>query len=292
MKDLTRATKIYDLLESHPALLDFLAGYHPKFSALKNPVLRTTMGRMATLEMAAKMGGIPVDQFIADLQAAIQKAAPPAPVPAAKLETLKRIIRSLHTGTAAGTAREEFNRLLGEIAPAELAALEQELMQEGMPAEEIHRLCDLHVNVVKDSLDTQAQAEMPPGHPVHTYLAENQAILERADRLAELCRWLAAAEVPDWPVSAAMLLDDLARAETHYTRKENQLFPSLEKHGFTAPSKVMWAIHDDIRRAFKKLQELVQARQRAAFSQEGLALTRTMSDMVYKEEKILLPTAL
>ncbi|MCK7471987.1 MAG: hemerythrin domain-containing protein [Desulfomicrobium escambiense] len=38
----------------------------------------------------------------------------------------------------------------------------------------------------------------------------------------------------------------------HFERKENQLFPFLERTGFTGPSKVMWGKHDEIRTGFRE----------------------------------------
>ena len=43
----------------------------------------------------------------------------------------------------------------------------------------------------------------------------------------------------------------------HYLRKENQLFPFLEQHGVEGPSKVMWAIHDDIRALIKQARAAI-----------------------------------
>jgi DUF438 domain-containing protein len=55
-------------------------------------------------------------------------------------------------------------------------------------------------------------------------------------------------------------LSELEKVNIHYTRKENQLFPLLEKHGVTAPSKVMWSIHDDIRGLVKKAKKQLAER--------------------------------
>src|SRR5665647_42475 len=51
---ITPKTTVHTLLKEYPFLLDFLAAYHPEFGKLTNPVLRRTMGRMATLDKAAQ----------------------------------------------------------------------------------------------------------------------------------------------------------------------------------------------------------------------------------------------
>jgi len=52
-------------------------------------------------------------------------------------------------------------------------------------------------------------------------------------------------------------LPELQKINFHYLRKENQLFPLLEKKGVSGPSSVMWGIHDDIRKQFKSVRALL-----------------------------------
>jgi hypothetical protein len=68
---ITPATRVADLLESWPELEDTLIGQAPAFRRLKNPVLRRTVARVATLEQAAGVGGVAVR----DLVAALRRAA-------------------------------------------------------------------------------------------------------------------------------------------------------------------------------------------------------------------------
>lgn len=51
-------TKIGDLLEAYPQLEDTLLSLSPAFAKLRNPVLRRTVGRVATIGQAAKIAGI------------------------------------------------------------------------------------------------------------------------------------------------------------------------------------------------------------------------------------------
>ena len=56
-------TKIDDLLKQYPYLVDFLITLSPKFKNLTNPVLRKTVGKIATLEKAAAIGGLDADEL-------------------------------------------------------------------------------------------------------------------------------------------------------------------------------------------------------------------------------------
>ncbi len=199
---------------------------------------------------------------------------------------LKDVIRQLHDGKSVEEVKEEFAALLQDVGPSDIAQIEQSLIAEGMPETEIKRLCDVHVAVFRDSLDAQAKPETLPGHPAHTFRAENAATAKVLDALEEAIgasRWEQARED----------LQRLRQYEKHYVRKENILFPYLEKHGFTGPTSVMWAIHDDIRAGWKKLEQLLAGHPDAASVAEVFEpLSTAIREMFYKEEKILFPAAL
>jgi len=57
-------TKIMDVLNAYPALEDKIIQAAPVFSNLKNPVLRSTVGRLATIERVAQVGGLDVFTFV------------------------------------------------------------------------------------------------------------------------------------------------------------------------------------------------------------------------------------
>lgn len=65
---ITPKTKIGELLEVYPHLESVLTGMSPVFDKLKNPVLRRTVARVATIQQIAVVGGIPVDDIIKRLR--------------------------------------------------------------------------------------------------------------------------------------------------------------------------------------------------------------------------------
>jgi DUF438 domain-containing protein len=140
--------------------------------------------------------------------------------------------------------------------------------------------------VFRESLDAQAKPEATLGHPVQTFRRENEAAAQVLDALR-------AATVSSRWGEARRHLRQLQEYNRHYLRKEDILFPYLEKHGFRAPTSVMWAIHDDIRATWKELGKLLQ--DNPADERVGQLLQRldqTIRDMFYKEENILFPNAL
>lgn len=61
-------TRVAEVLDAHPEAEEILIAIAPQFKALKNPVLRRTVARVATLEQAAKVAGIPVRDLVLKLR--------------------------------------------------------------------------------------------------------------------------------------------------------------------------------------------------------------------------------
>ncbi|NMC01414.1 MAG: DUF438 domain-containing protein [Chloroflexi bacterium] len=214
-------------------------------------------------------------------------------------EKLKGIIRQLHEGKTVAEVQAEFAELLEDVGGDEIVTIEQELVAEGLSPDLIKPLCDVHVAVFRGSLDQQPDPETIPGHPVFTFRAENLAVQRVLSELAEALEDLK--NLPHRPTleRARELTDKLTLFERHYLRKENILFPLLERSGFYGPSKVMWAVHDDIRRGWKALRgllspdDIVKAPDlEARLTEIFEPLAQAIREMVYKEEKILFPAAL
>ncbi len=68
-----------------------------------------------------------------------------------KKAMLKEIIRQLHADASSNEVKERFRQFLEGIGSLEIAKVEQELIKEGMPREEIQKLCDVHMAVLESS---------------------------------------------------------------------------------------------------------------------------------------------
>lgn len=198
-----------------------------------------------------------------------------------KAEELKKMILALHAGEPLEQVKARFDELIDGVSPEEIAAMEQQLITEGMPVAEVQRLCDLHVGVIRDGLETSTATDVPPGHPVHTYMKENRKFEKLVDQLVQ------ASDV----ASLADRLDALAGIDIHYLRKENQLFPYLEKHGISGPTQVMWGIHDEIRDSLRSIKEAAAGGRFSEAKETAAEVARAITEMIYKEEKILFPLA-
>lgn len=61
-------TKVLQLIETYPELEDVLINYVPAFKKLKNPILRKTVAKIATLQQAASIGNVKVGDLINHLR--------------------------------------------------------------------------------------------------------------------------------------------------------------------------------------------------------------------------------
>lgn len=210
-------------------------------------------------------------------------------------QALLNILRQLHAGKSVDQVKAEFSAFARQASYTEIAEVEQLLMNEGVPAEEIQSLCDVHVAVFKEGLEQAAAPETIPGHPLHTFRAENDLVNRCLSDIQATFEQYQTYGHPQLLHELRGQFELLAEFDCHYRRKEYLLFPYLEKYGFTGPSKVMWGLHDDIRAQIKKVSALLENASPVMtpmLSNALDALVEAMRSMTYKEEKILFPTSL
>lgn len=306
--DISRRTKLDDLLKDHPFLLDFLVAYSPKFAKLRNPIMRRTVGKLATLGQVASLGDMSVEALLEAIAGEIRRVTGDAvPVAAgkgsgdpaltdktARLEVLKDIIRDLHRGEDMDVLKTRFAALVKDVGPTEISEMEQRLIEEGMPETEIKRLCDVHVRVFEESLEAHPDIVVPLGHPLDILIAENRALESILAGFEKNLGELEAGKtiLPGLIDRLGADLKALFEIEKHYLKKENQLFPLLEAKGVSGPSKVMWAIHDDVRAHLKLFRRLIGEGKASDAQAMGRQAALEIRDMIYKEEKILFPMSL
>jgi len=219
-------------------------------------------------------------------------------------DLLKHMILQLHAGEAPDAVRPQLVRLLGKIPYGEVVEVEQELIAEGLPQEEVLRLCDVHHEALSGAIDLAGAPAVPAGHPAHAFARENEAL---AFELREYRKWVERlAELPDDGDPAEELagirsrFNQLMDVEKHYLRKENLLFPFLEKQGITGPPTVMWGKHDEARALLKNAQEALAAAAEGVTAADLRAVVEmvlepaaaAVSGMIDKETEILLPMCL
>lgn len=208
---------------------------------------------------------------------------------------LKELISELHSGKSVDEVKERFAKLIEGVSPTEISEMEHSLMMDGMPVAEVQRLCDVHAAVFKGSIEEIHRPQKPedvPGHPVHTFKLENKKIESLIDKTKADIEKFRSQDTHENIQNLRNDFEKLWEIDKHYLRKENLLFPFMEKYQITAPPKVMWGVDDEIRDAIKDVRVLlsdyssVNCEQLADKAEETAVRVK---EMIFKEENILFP---
>lgn len=204
-------------------------------------------------------------------------------------EALKSIVQDLNSEADVAKVKKRFDKLIRGVSPEEIAAMEQSLIDGGVPVEHVQKLCEVHVSVFETALKKQPSGKALPGHPAATLKEENKELKKILKSFRRELRRVQGGASFD---NLRMVFANLMKIEIHYQRKENQLFPYLEEVDFTGPSKVMWGKHDEIRDMLKLIRSSLENEDRIQVAAAGKKVIPAMKRMIFMEEKILLPTAL
>ncbi len=217
-------------------------------------------------------------------------------------ELIKSLIEQLHEGKDPEEVKIKFRNILRNISPTEIAQVEQELVKEGMPQEEIRKLCDVHLAIFRESLEKE-KVEVAVDHPIHVFMEEHKIILQNLEELKGILQKVGAArsfaEVSEEIHRLGNIAEHLMEVEKHNVREENVLFPYLQKHGITEPPAIMWAEHNELKEKKKQLVKLLETHDKLAFQEFAKQLATTgnyiaeeLANHIYKENHILYPAAL
>jgi DUF438 domain-containing protein len=220
-----------------------------------------------------------------------------------KLNLLKEKIKKIDSANDTEAVKEELKTLLNEVSYEDVVKVEQQLVEEGIDKDKMLELCDLHTAALRGLINPQSKKMETAGHPVHTLRKENQAIKRELEFIQSLVDQITNSEdttdVSELFLKIRTGINNLMDVEKHYSRKENLLFPFLEKYNITGPSTVMWGKHDQIRGLLKNCVEVLKSTTEIN-AEDGKAViefvltpaTKLIDEMIYKEETILFPMAL
>lgn len=208
----------------------------------------------------------------------------------ARQAILKNLILRLHADEDQEVIKKEFKEHFGTVSAFEISVMERRLMGEGIEAEEIMRLCNVHASLFNGSIEAvyeQGEGFDSPGHPVRVLKEENLALESTMDKIVNLLKVYL--ESPDAQLKKGLLmqLDMLWEIDKHYARKENSYFPIMERYGMTAPPKVMWGVDDEIRELIKDFRTRIENDDLDGIDFEPAKYE--VEEMIVKEEEIMLP---
>jgi len=182
-------------------------------------------------------------------------------------------------------ARELANSSFDNVSGQEFVLSEQLLTSFGITDEEITDKLDEMLEIFAD-IRTFDRLDPPEGHPINTYIKEVKVI---RSLLMEMKEMLPKKFIRNpWEE----VYEKLGEIKVHFARKQNQLYPILEKKDFDKPTKVMWTLEDNIEAMINKGRVFLKEGSEEEFLGMQQNLIDMIEEMMVKEEEILYPTSM
>ena len=305
---------VYELAKEYPDFIDIFASLG--FADIKNPVMLNSMGRIITVNKGSKMKKIPLDKikevFIEhgyEIKGDSKESKEEDTLKAAKkgpdmtkddtnsTELIKQYLLRLSNGESLESVQKDFKERFESVDSSEIMKAEQELMESGMPYQEVQKLCDVHsalfhgstkneTSEIEKTLDLAGGAGADTkelvdtvGHPLNTFTKENKNLESYIDEFEK--------KLDNNSVDRE-LLKKIRELSIHYAKKGDLLYPLLKtKYNVTGPATVMWSVDDEIRDELARLFAIDKEDEK--WVEDIKAVLTRAKEMIYKEENILFP---
>ncbi|MEI0485496.1 DUF438 domain-containing protein [Brachyspira intermedia] len=259
---------IYDLCTKYPKIKEAL--FDLGFDKIKNPIMFNTVSKIMTLEKAAKMKNIDNDElrkklneYGFELNSISNKED--------RNDILKSLIVKLHYGESIENIKREFEDKLIKVSAEEVHNAMHELIDNGMSIDEAKRFFYIRTLVLKDAMDNNTKTNHKA---IDIFKEENRSIEKLLNEIKSYDNINILNE----------LYDNL---NSHYSKKESLFIASLKKYGNDEPSKVMSRVDKDI---LNELKDIIDYSKNNKINSENINLLKEhISDMIFKEENILIP---
>lgn len=322
-KKLDLSRSVYELVTEYPELADIL--YNLGLKDIKNPNMFHSVAKLMTIPKGAKMRGIPMEKVIFALMSngftlegnmpsnVVKEETKPEEKkeePLSRTEQLKNYLRRLSKGESLESVRADFVSRFSDVEAYEIMEAEQELMEEGVPLNEVQQLCDIHsalfhgatreeqiANAEEEVMASQQRAWMKQmqeeeeaaeekkdpkeikGHPLSAFTKENIVL---ASLIEDAFKRLDAHQ------ELGELFPQIRELSIHYAKKGDLLYPLLKtRYDITGPSEVMWTVDDEIRDELNQLAKIED--HDTSYEARLRAVLKRAQEMIYKEDNILFP---
>lgn len=305
---------VYELAKEYPDFIDIFASLG--FADIKNPVMLNSMGRIITVNKGSKMKKIPLEKIKEvfaehgyeiegdfkeskeeDTLKAAKKGSDLPKDDANSTELIKQYLLRLSNGESLESVQKDFKERFESVDSSEIMKAEQELMESGMPYQEVQKLCDVHsalfhgstkneTSEIEKTLDLAGGAGADTkelvetvGHPLNTFTKENKNLENYIDEFEKKL---------DNNTVDRELLKKIRELSIHYAKKGDLLYPLLKtKYNVTGPATVMWSVDDEIRDELARLFAIDKEDEK--WLEDIKAVLTRAKEMIYKEENILFP---
>ncbi len=207
--------------------------------------------------------------------------------------TLLDVCLGLANPKANAARLDDIKPLVESSSPLEVMLLVDAIVERMPSMDEVKPVVSRMLNLFGKVLNSPQQATTLQSSYLKRLVAENRRISAALAALRpQVAKVNKEPAVEDNWAAVGYGLHTLQGFLSHYTDKENILFPVVERHvPQSGCLKLMWAIHDDIRSSLKAAQALIadQKRELKTFNTLVGAIFFDMGSMIMREEKVLLP---
>ena len=179
-----------------------------------------------------------------------------------RLQDLLAFSMGMMSGESGKELIEKYQDAIDNITPHDMLSLEDKQVQMGMTPDIIKKDVEKIINVFSKSLDRYEWEKPKEGTFLYYLMIENAAFKFKLNQVKKILRSYRGRESSHFQELKAELLPrfiEFKSFDYHYIKKENILFPYLEKVWSNyRPLQVMWSLHDDIRRTLKEVIALLE----------------------------------
>lgn len=214
-----------------------------------------------------------------------------------RLEDLMAFSMGIMNGEDGKILIEKYKDAIKNITPHDMLNLEDKQMQLGLSPEIIKNDVEKVINVFSKALENYQWEKPEEGTFLYYLTIENEAFAFKLNQIKKVIRSYKGRESSHFEELKKELLhrfSEFKQFDYHYIKKENILFPYLEKLWKNyRPLKVMWSLHDDIRKILKKVIDILEnpATQWDEFNPILGKYFSLAFRMIQKENLIIFPVA-
>jgi uncharacterized protein len=215
-----------------------------------------------------------------------------------RIDVLADFSRCLIKGEGGKLLIEKYQHITDTVTPIETMQVLDKLLYEGLSNETVKSNVGKIINVFYKSLCSYQWEKPGEGHFLYYLMLENREVQRIMTDLKSVNKIYFKSKYQDFPaltLKIKALIGQLKAYELHYIKKENILFPYIEK---AFPQyrclQVMWSFQDDFRRSLKSFETILHAEipDKNLLNKEMGKLFFVVLPIIFREEQIVFPVAL
>lgn len=208
-----------------------------------------------------------------------------------RVERLKEYVQGVLDNEDGKYLYDKYKEDIQAVTPQECFEIFYSKIEKGYTPEDILKILDKVINVFYKALNSYPWKKPKKNSFIDILIKENEALEERLGRIRKI---ILNKEVEEKKDEILEIVKDLKEFNEHYLKKENILFPYMEKkhekfHGLS----IMWTLHDHARDTIKRVIAVLEEDfSLEKFNEEIGRLFFAMLGIAKKENLILFPAAM